>query len=88
MNRLRTHALPVARFHEALGSALDAALAALARGDSSTMRLWLARLDHQLAARADSEAQASLALRARASILALAEASARHADYFDSGANA
>jgi hypothetical protein len=71
-----------------LGSALDAALAALARGDSTTMRLWLARLDHQLAARGDSEAQASLALRARASILALAEASARHSDYFDSGANA
>jgi len=72
----------------ALGSALDAALAALARGDSATMRLWLAQLDHQLAARADSEAQASLALRARASILVLAEASARHSDYFDSGADA
>src|SRR5262249_11311672 len=72
----------------ALGSALDAALAALAQGDGASMRLWLARLDHQLATSTGSEAQASLTLRARASILALTEASARHADYFDSGANA
>jgi uncharacterized membrane protein YccC len=72
----------------ALGSALEAALAALARGDGSSMRLWLARLDHQLAAATGSEAQASLALRARASILALTEVSARHAGYFDAGTTA
>ena len=72
----------------ALDFALDAALAALARGDGSTMRLWLARLDQQLSASAGSKAPASLALRARASILALTEASARLADYFDPGTNA
>jgi hypothetical protein len=72
----------------ALGSALDAAFAALAQGDGASMRLGLARLDQQLAVSTGSEAQASLALRARASILALTEASARHAGYLDSGTNA
>jgi fusaric acid resistance family protein len=72
----------------ALGPELGAALHALAQGDSSTARIWLARLDHRLAAPAGAETQTSLALRARASILAVSEALARHAEYFDWGAPA
>jgi uncharacterized membrane protein YccC len=72
----------------ALGPELDTALAALARGDSTRARMWLARLDHRLAAPARAEGGASLALRARASILAISEAVARHAGFFDSGAPA
>jgi hypothetical protein len=70
----------------ALGPELDAALGALAQGSSATARMWLARLDHRLAVLAGTDAPASLALRARASILAISEAIARHAGYFDSGA--
>jgi uncharacterized membrane protein YccC len=72
----------------ALGPELEIALHALAQGDSATARIWLARLDHRLAAPADAEATASLALRARASLLAVSEALAEHAGYFDSGAPA
>jgi uncharacterized membrane protein YccC len=71
-----------------LGPELDAALAALARGDSSTARVWLARLDRRLAALADTETQANLPLRVRASILVLSAALARHPGYFSSGAAA
>ena len=46
---------------------------------------WLARLDHRLASPPGAEPDAVLALRARARILALSEALAEHADYFDSG---
>jgi len=67
---------------------LDAALAALARGDSAVATTWLARLDHRLASPPGAEPDAVLALRARAKILALSEALDQHAGYFDSGAAA
>jgi len=70
----------------ALGPKLDAALEAVARGDGADARVRLARLDHDLAAGFDGEPEASLALGARASCLAIAEALAQHAAYFDAGA--
>ncbi|HEX5998136.1 MAG TPA: FUSC family protein [Hyphomicrobiaceae bacterium] len=69
-----------------LGPELDAALAGLASGSSFTTRDWLGRLDRRLADQTEAEAQASLALRARASILALSAALARQPSYFNSGA--
>ena len=69
-----------------LGSELDAALAALAQGDSAIATARLARLDHRLAARPGAEPETQLALRARANILAMSEALTQHASYFDAGA--
>jgi uncharacterized membrane protein YccC len=69
-----------------LGPELDAALAALAEGNSAIATTWLARLDHHLASYPDAEPGASLALRARASILVISEALAEHGAYFDRGA--
>lgn len=68
------------------GPDLDAALAALARGDSAIATARLARLDDQLASRPDGDSGASLALRARGSILVITEALVEHAFYFDAGA--
>jgi len=64
-----------------LGSHLDAALEAMARGDSATTIARLARLDEALAAR-----PGAAALRARSSILAMSEALTQHAAYFGAGA--
>ena len=71
-----------------LGPELDAALAALPLGDAAGARTWLARLDHRLDSATEAEPDAALSLRARARILALSEALAQHAGYFDSGAAA
>src|SRR5271166_4387316 len=72
-----------------LGPELGAALAALAQGSVGSTRTWLARLDCRLASRPKIEpCGAALALRARAGILALSEALAEHADFFDTGAAA
>ncbi len=60
------------------GSHLDAALEAMARGDSATAIARLARLDEVLAAR-----PGGAALRARSSILAMSEALTQDAAYFD-----
>ena len=70
-----------------LGAAaeLDAALAALARGNGAMARLRLARLDNQIASHPGGEPGA-LALRMRARILVVSEALAHHAAYFDGGA--
>jgi uncharacterized membrane protein YccC len=68
-----------------LGPELDAALAALAQGDSARARLWLARLNARLAGLDHAGRPGTLALRARAGILALSEALAVHASYLDSG---
>ena len=67
---------------------LDAVLAAVAQGNSATARTRLARLDHHLASLPDAEPGADLAMRARASILAISEALAQHSAYFDAGAPA
>jgi uncharacterized membrane protein YccC len=64
-----------------LGSELDPALEALVRGDSAIATARLARLEELLAAR-----PGMAALRARGSILAMSEALAQHAAYFDAGA--
>ena len=71
-----------------LGPELNAALAAVAQGDSAIARSRLARLDSRLASLPGAEPGAVLALRARARILGLSEALAEHADYFDAGAPA
>ena len=72
-----------------LGPELGAALAALAQGSVGSTKTWLARLDCRLASRPKIEpCGAALALRARARILALSEALAEHADFFDTGAAA
>ena len=57
-----------------LGADLDAALVALARGNSAIATARLALLDDRLAAQPDAGLGASLALHARGSILALSEA--------------
>jgi uncharacterized membrane protein YccC len=64
---------------------LDAALAAVARGDSATARLCLGRLDGELASNFAEETEA---VRARARILVVAEALDQHAAYFDMRARA
>ena len=57
-----------------LGAELDAALAALAHGNSAVAIARLAQLDHLLAARPGAGPETQLALRARSSILAISEA--------------
>jgi uncharacterized membrane protein YccC len=69
-----------------LGSDLDAALEALAQGNSAIATTWLARLDDRLASSPGAGSVASLALQARGSILAITEALIDHASYFDAGA--
>jgi uncharacterized membrane protein YccC len=68
------------------GADVDAALAALARGSSALATTHLAGLDHALLSRPGAESETSLALRARASILAISEILAEHGVYFDTGA--
>jgi uncharacterized membrane protein YccC len=65
-----------------LGSDLDAALEAMARGDSAMAATRLARLDAALASRPGA---ATAALRARGLILAKSEVLTQHAAYFDAG---
>jgi uncharacterized membrane protein YccC len=65
-----------------LGSGLDAALRAFARGNSAMATARLAEIDAALSTRADAEA-----LRVRGHILALSEALTQHAAYFDEEAS-
>jgi uncharacterized membrane protein YccC len=64
---------------------LDAALEAVARGESAVAIAGLARLDHSLAALPGAGTGSRVTLRARGSILAMSEALAQHAPYFDAG---
>jgi uncharacterized membrane protein YccC len=73
---------PIA-FSLGLGSDLDVALEALARGNGAIATTLLARLDDRLATFPADGAEAPLALRGRGSILAIAEALSQHAVYFD-----
>jgi uncharacterized membrane protein YccC len=66
-----------------LGSALDAALHAIALGECATASAALAELDAALASH-----RARAALRARGLILAIAQALAQHVAYFDTEASA
>jgi uncharacterized membrane protein YccC len=63
---------------------LDAALDAVARGDSVVGTERLARLDRMVAALPGTMPGLGVRLRARGSILAMSEALAQHAAYFDS----
>jgi uncharacterized membrane protein YccC len=69
-----------------LCSDLDAALEALARGNSAIATARLSRLDDRLASRPGAGSEKSFALQARGSILAISEALIEHASYFDAGA--
>ena len=69
-----------------LGSKVNAALAALADGHSARAIAQLTRLDHVLATDAADGPRTAVILRARASILVLADALTRHGAYFDAGA--
>ena len=60
---------------------LDAALEAIARGDSAMATTRLGQLDGALAARPDTAG-----LQVRGSILAISEGLLQHAAYFDAGA--
>ncbi len=72
--------------HLGLGLKLDPALAALAEGDSARVNAQLSHLDEVLASiAADGQ---GVILRARSSIIVLAEALTRHSTYFDAGARA
>jgi uncharacterized membrane protein YccC len=68
-----------------LGVHLAAAFAALARGNSATATARFALIDHRLDSRPGAEPDTSVALQARASILAISEALTQHATYFDAG---
>jgi len=70
------------------GPELDAALAALAEGDSAAANARLAALDRRLGSLPDSDPQTPLALRARALILGIGDALEQHRAYFDEGAPA
>jgi uncharacterized membrane protein YccC len=72
----------------ALGPELEAALSALAEGNSATATRRLSRLDQSLVSLPRPQAREPRSLRMRASILAISEALAWHADYFDGGAHA
>jgi uncharacterized membrane protein YccC len=69
-----------------LDSDLDAALEALAQGNSAIATARLTQFDDRLASLPGDGSEASLALRARGSILAITEALIDHASYFDAGA--
>jgi uncharacterized membrane protein YccC len=66
-----------------LASDIDAALGALAAGDSAAAIRRLSRIDSRLAARSGIGAGATMRLRARSRILAMTETLAQHAAYFD-----
>jgi hypothetical protein len=64
-----------------LGPELDAALEAMARGDSAMATTRLGQVEGALAARPDAAG-----LQVRGGILAISEALIQHATYFDAGA--
>ena len=66
-----------------LGSSLDAALNALAGGDSTRAIDYLADCDGNLARLPEALPAASIRLRARGGICVISEALAQHGDYFD-----
>jgi uncharacterized membrane protein YccC len=69
-----------------LDADLDAALAAVAQGNSAAAAARLARLDQAFLLRG-ADIDASDALGARARVLAMSEALTQHAAYFDAGAS-
>jgi uncharacterized membrane protein YccC len=69
-----------------IGPDVDAALDALAYGNSTSAIAKLDRLDRGLATRSDHQSEAPLALRIRGSLLAMRETLMDHASYLDAGA--
>jgi uncharacterized membrane protein YccC len=69
-----------------LGTRLEPALAAVARGESAAAILDFARLDAALAARPGTGRETQDVLRTRGCILAMSEVLRQHATYFDAGA--
>jgi uncharacterized membrane protein YccC len=65
-----------------VGADVDAVLEAFAQGESAIATAGLDRLDRRLASRPGAGSGASVALRTRGSILAIAEALAQHTAYF------
>jgi uncharacterized membrane protein YccC len=74
--------------HLGVAVELDAALVAFAHGHSAIATARLQQLDWRLALGDETRPQAAIALRARGRILAISEALAEHASYFDTGAPA
>ena len=76
------------RMAQRLGAAveLDAALRALAQGNSATAVAWLHQLDNRLSSDPDHGPEAAALLRARSRILVVSDALSEHAAYFDAGA--
>jgi uncharacterized membrane protein YccC len=74
--------------HLGLGPELDPAMAALAEGHGGRAIALLSRLDGVLAADASGGPERQAIIRARGGILALSEALAKHAAYFDVNAAA
>jgi uncharacterized membrane protein YccC len=70
------------------GANADAAIDAVAQGNSALAAARLARLDERLAALSGTGPVPSLALQARGSILAILQALDDHAAYFDAGEDA
>jgi uncharacterized membrane protein YccC len=68
------------------GAELDAALEALAQGDSATAIARLRELDNNLAVGFDTGPETAIALRARSRVLVISEALSTHASYFDTRA--
>jgi hypothetical protein len=67
---------------------LDAALEAVARGNSAFAVARLRQLDRRLASISDTGLQPAIRVRARSRILVMSEALSQHASYFDAGATA
>jgi uncharacterized membrane protein YccC len=76
------------RTAQRLGAAveLDAALDALAQGNSATAIAWLHQLYNRLSSDPDHGPEAAALLRARSRILVMSDALSEHASYFDAGA--
>ena len=71
-----------------LSAELDDALEAFAQGNSAIAIARLSQLDRRLASRPEARPETTIALRARGHILAISNAFAEHAPYFDAGAAA
>ena len=68
-----------------VGATLDAALFAVAEGDSASAIVRLSRLDEMLSLQLTDGPDAQIVLRARGRILVISEALGRHAAFFDTG---
>ncbi|MGE5780265.1 MAG: FUSC family protein [Hyphomicrobiales bacterium] len=71
-----------------LAAQLDVALEAFAQGNSAIAIARLSQLDRRLASWPEAWPEMAIALRARGHILAISDALAEHASYFDAGARA